>query len=771
LTSGRTVFFAYAATPPELGEMIESACETANKFKNGIEYVTWKQNDIIGLDLIEPIRENIEASEYFIADISSFNYNVVYEIGYAIGLGKRAVLVKNIKSPVSLDELNRVGIFDTLGYVQYVSSMDLATKITTIPSTRVIATNFEKNFTQPLYLVACAAPNETSQRISSRLKKTKLQFRSFMPTEDIRLSANSAVENISSSLGVVLDWRKESDDTSKRHNLRTAFCAGLAHALKIETVIFCPPQSPIPLDFRNSTVPVSRLEDIDEGIAGFVPGVNEAFQQGRRPPIRKTSRLSDISLGDPAAENELGDINRYFLRSATYAAATKGNVRTIVGRKGSGKTALWARIRSYLTGVGKIVIVDLKPEGYQLVRLREEVLEHLTFGQKLHLATAFWEYLLLLEIATKIIDGDKKMHTRNPRLTEGYQELAELVSDYNDLGDTDFSERLHNLSVDLAENLSSDRDFMTGKFNGAELTNKIYSIDIKKIRQALFAYLREKDGVWILFDNLDRGWPVHGLEEVDFVILRSLIDAARKLERSFAKENVSFHSLVFIRDDIYSELVARTSDFGKEQPQRIDWRDGDQLRELIRLRLADNEEFANDNFKDAWSKVFCSHYKGVETSQYLIERSMMRPRNLLNLINHCRSVAINMQHQIIEENDIEKGADAFSTDLLVELSREMEDVIPEHAKILWDFVRSPQQMNRDQLLQTLAGASVEAHENDRIMERLMYYGFIGIVIDGEDLFIYDFNYEINLMLANIRKLAASVIFSIHPAFRDSLSLK
>lgn len=771
MTSERTVFFAYAAEPRELGELIESACEIANRFDNGIEYITWKQNDIVGLDLIEPIRENIEASEYFIADISTFNHNVIYEIGYAIGLGKRVILVRSSKSSVSLEDLNRVGIFDTLGYVQYVSDMDLATKITAIPSKHVIETNFEKNFTQPLYLVACAKPNEVSQRISSRLKKTKLQFRSFMPTEDIRLSANSAVENVSSSLGVVLEWRKEHEDTEVRHNLRTSFCAGLAHALRIETIIFCPPQSVIPLDFRNSTFPVVRVEDIDDGIAGFVPGVNEAFQQGRRSPAKKTSRLSDISLGDPAAENELGDISRYFLRSATYAAAIKGNVRTIVGRKGSGKTALWARIRTYLSGAGKIVIVDLKPEGYQLVRLREEVLEHLTFGQKLHLATAFWEYLLMLEIATKIIDADRKIHTRNPRLTEAYQDLAELVSDYNDLGDTDFSERLHKLSVELASDLSSDRNFMTGKFNGAELTNKIYSVDIKTLKDVLFSYLREKDGVWILFDNLDRGWPVHGLEEVDFVILRSLIDAARKLERSFAKEEILLRSVVFIRDDIYTELVARTSDFGKEQPQRIDWRDGDQLRELIRLRLADNEGFASDDFEEAWGKIFCPHYRGVETSQYLIERSMMRPRNLLNLINHCRSVAINMQHQIIEERDIEKGADAFSTDLLVELSREMEDVVPKHAKILWDFVRSPQRMGRAELLAILVGAGVEEREIERVVERLMYYGFIGIVIDEEDMFIYDFNYEINLLLATIRKMAGDVRFSIHPAFRDSLSLR
>src|SRR5690606_6355957 len=105
------------------------------------------------------------------------------------------------------------------------------------------------------------------------------------------------------------------------------------------------------------------------------------------------------------------------------------------------------------------------------------------------------------------------IHSRNPRLTDGYQALSELVSEYNELGDTDFSERLHKLSVGVAGTLSADRKIMSGNFTGADLTNKIYAIDIKNFRKLLFEYLVEKGDTWILFDNLDRGWPVHGLEE------------------------------------------------------------------------------------------------------------------------------------------------------------------------------------------------------------------------------------------------------------------
>ncbi|UWR33749.1 nucleoside 2-deoxyribosyltransferase [Sulfitobacter sp. W027] len=770
LSNSSEVFVAYASTPPEVRRKIEEGCEIASKFNDRPQFKTWAQNDIVGLDLVQPIIEGIEAAPYVVADITSLNVNVVYEIGYAIGLGKRVIIVRNAESDVTSTELNKIGIFDTLGYDTYSTAFEFASKVTADLSNRKLEINYEKNKSQPLYVVGCARPNETSQRITSRIKKSRLVFRSFSPSEEIRLSAPAAIENIASSLGVVLEWRGEDEEFATRHNVRTAFCAGLAHALRIATVIFAPTGVLVPLDFRNSTIQVARPEDIDDGMVDFVPCVAEALQEIRQVSPRKPNKVAEIDLGDPAAENEMRSLNRYFLQSATFSAAMKGDVRTIVGRKGSGKTAIWARIRNSVRSNKKATVVDLKPEGYQLVKLREDVLVHLSTGQGLHVAMAFWEYLLLLEVATKVVENDRKLYSRDQRLTEGYEALSELVAEYSDLGDSDFSERLHKFSVGLAGSLSTDRDFMTGGFKGNELTNKIYAVDIKRFRACLFDYLKNKEDTWVLFDNLDRGWPTHGLEDVDFTILRSLIDAARKLGRSFDRAQLNLNTIVFIRDDIYTELVSRTSDFGKEQPNRIDWQDPDQLREMLRLRLVDNPSLENMNFEDAWASLFCSHYFGEETSEFVIGRSMMRPRNLLNLINHCRSVAINRQHVRIEEDDLTKGLESYSTDLLVELSREMEDVLPAYDTLLWDFVHSKQKLTTSDLYEVLDRSGVRHDERERVVERLIYYGFLGIVVMQEEKYIFDYSYEIRLMLAHIRKTGSQTTFSIHPAFRSSLTL-
>ena len=76
---------------------------------------TWEENDIAGRFISEPILEGIEDGQILVADITRLNFNVVFEIGYAIGLTKRIYLVHTSAITGSDDLIGQVGIFDTLG--------------------------------------------------------------------------------------------------------------------------------------------------------------------------------------------------------------------------------------------------------------------------------------------------------------------------------------------------------------------------------------------------------------------------------------------------------------------------------------------------------------------------------------------------------------------------------------------------------------------------------------------------------------------------------
>ena len=69
------------------------------------------------------------------SDISVLNFNVTYEIGYAIGKGKRVLLTKNRSIQEGSPTIREVGIFDTLGYKEYQNSSELSRFINSaIPS-------------------------------------------------------------------------------------------------------------------------------------------------------------------------------------------------------------------------------------------------------------------------------------------------------------------------------------------------------------------------------------------------------------------------------------------------------------------------------------------------------------------------------------------------------------------------------------------------------------------------------------------------------------
>src|SRR5205085_914189 len=160
---------------------------------------------------------------------------------------------------------------------------------------------------------------------------------------------------------------------------------------------------------------------IDQYIADFAPEIGERFQTTSPPLNNETlTFLERLNPGASAAENELQDLGSYYLETDEYRRTSRGEVRIVTGRKGAGKTALFAQLRDRIRRDKSRLVLDLKPEGFQLLKLKDRVLDYLEEGTKEHTITAFWEYLLLLEMCHKLLEKDHEVHMRNGRLFEPY---------------------------------------------------------------------------------------------------------------------------------------------------------------------------------------------------------------------------------------------------------------------------------------------------------------------------------------------------------------
>ncbi|WP_159006710.1 hypothetical protein [Bradyrhizobium sp. S69] len=767
----RKIFFAYPAALIEVKQAISGAGRLVATRGNNVELHLWVENDIAGRPLTDPIFQQINQCDILFADVTALNFNVTFEIGYAIGLGKRVHITRNSNFRREVELIDRIGIFDTLGFEPYSNEEDLAGLLLNASDEGAIRLTSAINVKAPIYVLNTPTMGQAMLGIVSRVKKARLGFRNFFPQEEPRLSAIKAVDDIAASLGVVVPLLSKDFADADLHNIRAAFVAGVALAMGKATVILQPSNGPAPLDVRDIVKTYTRAEDIADQIGELALDVTERLQAVEPLPIPAGNFLAQLSLGDPIAENEFQTLAKYFLRTDEFGRASRGEVNLVVGRKGAGKTALFSQLRNEKRANSQNIVVDLKPEGYQLIRLKEDVLVFLAEGAKTHLITAFFEYVLYLEICYKVLEKDKERHTRDGRLYKPYRRLLDAYS-AGDAGEGDFSERLLALSRELAAKFQ--KGFGTGKdqrLTAQQVTELIYKHNIREIRDALSSYLKFKNAVWVLFDNLDKGWSSHGITGNDTLILRSLIDAARKIQREVQRDGHDFHCVVFVRNDVYQLLVETSADYGKESRATLDWTDSDLLRELVRRRMIQNGLPEDTAFERVWAQVCISQYSGEETSQYLIDRSLMRPRNLLKMLAHCRGFAVNLGRERIEQADLEKGLKAYSLDLITEADQELTDIIGSDTALLYHFIGEGDRFDRSRLGAILKGADILAESIGSVIEFLLYYGFLGIKVGSENSrYIFDVGYDMKLLKVLISKHEQSLIYVLNPAFFPALNL-
>jgi len=764
-------FVAYPSAPYEIGACIKEAVDAVNKYGK-CKFISWEENDIAGRPLTAPIFSNIEESNIIVADITKLNFNVTYEVGYAIGIGRRIFLIKNKEIKDDNEKIKKIGIYDTLGYETYPNSKSLSKTLQSITDTKPLNTKSEPNRTTPVYILETPVRGQITTQIISRVKKARLFYRSFTPEEEARLSANDAIANVASSCGVVVPLLSSKFEDFDIHNIRAAFVAGLSHGMGVHTLLLQANDGPVPLDVRDFVKIFNFPKDIDEHVHTFSLDVYEKIQEVAKYELPEGNLLSRMVIGDPMAENEFQTLGNYYLQTDEFLRAVRGEVNLVVGRKGTGKTALFSQVRNKRRENRKNIVVDLLPEGYQLIKFKEQVLDYLSGGSKAHLITAFWEYLLYLEVCYKILEKDKIVHMRDEALYEGYRQLKKLYSLSPNVVEGDFSERLLMLSESIAQSFTTTfGESKNNRLSADQITALIHSDQILELRKSLSDYLKHKDDVWILFDNIDKGWSSHGLAAGDVIILRCLIDATRKLQRDMQKDGHECHGIVFVRNDVYQLLMDESPDFGKESRATLDWSDSDLLREMLRKRLIQNDLPEDTLFEDIWSKICVRLYKGEETSQYIINHSLMRPRNVLKIFKFCRGFAVNLNHEKIEIPDLEKGLKSFSNDLIVEADQELTDIEPAAKGLIYQFIGEGKEYTDEELKIILEINDIPNDKVDNVIDFLLYYGFFGVkYLDKDTQYIFDVGYDMQILRTLLKKNRAAIKYMLYPAFWPGLGI-
>ena len=757
-------FYAYPNGKQNIHEAILGA---ADLMKSTASIQPWKSLTVAGFRLDDLIREKILEADLLLADVTFANQNVYYEMGFAISSGISVLPTINITIDKATSRLHSIGLLDNIGWLTYSNAEDLARQFDEWEGLSWMSNyKLRRNYVQPLFVLDTVAKTDFRNHIFHAVDNSQVNVRSFDPTEVPRLSAAQAISEVSSSAGVIVQILKDDIIDSCRNNLRAAFILGLCHGYHVDSLAIQYEHGPAAADYRefitNSTYRRETEQHVERFCTETLISNQKAIAFVKRPG---GGILSEIDLGSPTAENETLKLKYYFVETAEFARALRAEGAVVIGRKGSGKTAVYLQVAERAIKNRDACVVDLRPASHNLSEMREALLAVISAGVFDHTIVSFWQYILYMEILLKIREMALPMSRNDFDLQERIRKVEKEFSLTDSIVAGDFTSRLEMAVKEIVRGTKEQTD--QEKFRN-QFTNIMFEQPIPRLRRAIEEFSDQYEYIFVLIDDLDKGWPPTRVNDHDIAMVRHLIEALNKIQRDLGRKKLELKHLLFLRSDIYENLVELTSDRGKYNLIRVDWSDPKQLRHLLKQRVMNNIDFERSS--EAWAAFNQTFDETMDVVSRMIEGSLRRPRFLIDLCERTLSSAINRGHSVVTKDDVEEGMRQMSLYLVSDFGYEMRDVSGAPEDIFYLFIGAPELLTYTELCERLSQSNLGIGTEETV-ELLLWYGFLGIIGPTNNaIYIYDRAYDFRRLKAELSNNSGDALYAVNPAFLRGLVL-
>lgn len=752
-----TTFVAFSSADQIVSDVIGAACKAASSPE--ATFVPWNRNDVSGQPIDRSVYSWVETADALVADISEPNHNVTYEVGLALGTQKSLRLIRAANKDRKL--LEEIGLLHNIGHDDFNGQQQLV-DILRRPYTTPPWPRPKRNPEQPVYVLHASRTDDLLRRTLSNVKKIlRMRFRSFNPQEIDRLTATEAFEQVAQSFGVVAIWHDTSAPEALRQNQRAAFVVGIARGIDIPFLLLADNKARLPLDLDELATRWDAVADIDAKMRDFRDAVAEA--QRSHVEVRPVAGryLDAVYCGDPAAENEATQLDSYFLETEQFRLTLNGDLNIILGRKGSGKTAIFLQARNKVRANKNNIVVDLAPEGFQLIKLKELILDLLSHGTRKEFIAAYWEYIIWLEIAYKLLEKDEQRVRYDSRILEPYERLRAAYEERVD-GSGDFALRLSDLTARIVDKYYTTvhGDQPIGAISSRTL-QIIYGSEIRTVRDEVLRYLKLKGIVCLLFDNLDRFWTPTGFADIDTLIIIGLVECLQDIRRRFARSNIDFQWAIFLRSDVYEFVVHGMADYGKLATASIEWTDREMLLRMFERRILHGFGDKPPTFKNVWEAVSVPTVGGRLTLDFLLDASLMRPRYLIRLFETARRRAVTLGREKIDESDYKNGVEELGWQVLEDFDRELADIVPDAKDLLFELSLLAERTSLSKLRHVIQKKVGKEPLIEPVIDILIWAGCIGVITESGTVYISDCGFKRPYIRALMRNDdAPSIVF--HP---------
>lgn len=340
------------------------------------------------------------------------------------------------------------------------------------------------------------------------------------------------------------------------------------------------------------------------------------------------------------------DLMRYFVKTPLLDRVLRGGRWMVIGRKGTGKTALYEYLRqaspTELDGY-RTIALGFKDYPWPIQQLYREAME-----SEISSYQRSWKYVIIVKSLAGLIETMEEKGKLPPDLSQAKKVLNTLFGKPNpDLLEIIKSRifRLKSLSLPSAE---IDEASLT--LGGIEFDDVAKDEELqRRLRANAFQLLDYFEALCrrhasqisqlVIIDQLDENWA-HGEIEEYSKILVNLILCAQNINNSSVYLG-KLKVIVFLRADIYETL--RFNDKNKvyqDSATEIKW-DYESLDAMITERI---QKYAPRSAKLDLTKRSASIFEkktvrhGATPLKHMLRRSFYRPRDLIVYLNKIREV-------------------------------------------------------------------------------------------------------------------------------------
>ena len=641
-------FFAYATLPHSIPTTIRAAIGLINKTQL-VQLLSWESLEIGGRYIIRQICESIDDADFFCADVTTINPNVMFELGFAIARDKRIWLIRDDSYVDSKDEFEQLRLLTTVGYRPYTNSEQIIKGFfVDEPHTTLTQTIFRESIEPllgpsepPVPFLYLKSRHDTEASV--KVSRIADELIPHPILDDPRESSVQPLywygQKLLYAPGLISHFLSYKREGSKLTNARYALVSGLATGFDTP-VLMLSEQSDLlsPMDYRDHmryyTTPSDAAKITEQWLQQVATNANiSIFATGKPSPsgvIKLATELKDFhqQLGEYVAENEATQLSNYFVETTAHMDIINGTQTIFVGRKGTGKTASLIQAASEIGKEISNLVCILKPAGYEMNALVRLFSTYETKDQKGYVIESLWKYMLYTELA---LAAGKQIREITPWLLNDlpYSRLIRLLDEESKALSGDFTVRLETVVTTLTGVNPRESAANFEKRISEALHNSLLS----RLRSVLGDVLSKKRQVILLIDNVDKPWTrqadVGHLTHFFAGLLTAMERVSEELRQHHpGKHSTKYNSAIFLRSDIFNRIIEAADEPDKMSHTRLAWNDYELLLRVIEERYVAAHGASSDP-AEMWRKYFCSQVRGLPTRDYLVSRILPRPRDIV----------------------------------------------------------------------------------------------------------------------------------------------